>query len=99
MPTSVNLNSARKSHVYEIPDMNHLLSNVSTTLLGNYSISSKEKLYSLSLKDPNMLIFAHLNISSIRNKFYMLADIAKNNIDILMILEAKRNSPFSNGQF
>ena len=99
MPTSVNLNSARKSHVYEIPDMNHFLSNVSTTLLGNYSISSKEKLHSLSLKDPNMLIFAHLNINSIRNKFYMLADIAKNNIDILMILEAKHNSPFSNGQF
>ena len=35
------------------------------------------------------LIFAHMNINSIRNKFDSLADIIKDNIDILMISESK----------
>ena len=43
----------------------------------------------LRRKDPNRLIFAHLNINSERNKFDLTADILKNNIDILVISEAK----------
>ena len=33
------------------------------------------------------MIFVHLNINSIWNKFDSLADIVKDNIDILMISE------------
>ena len=47
----------------------------------------------------NKLIFAHLNINSIRNKFDSLADIIKDNIDILMISETKVDDSFPDGQF
>ena len=45
----------------------------------------------------NKLIFAHLNINSIRNKFDSLADIIKDNIDILMISETKVDDSFPDG--
>ena len=47
----------------------------------------------------NKLIFAHLNINSIRNKFDSLADIIKDNIDILMISETKVDNSVPDGQF
>ena len=47
----------------------------------------------------NKLIIAHLNINSIRNKFDSLADIIKDNIDILMISETKVEDSFPDGQF
>ena len=46
----------------------------------------------------NNLIFAHLNINPIRNKFDSLVDIIKENIDILMISETKVDDSFPNGQ-
>ena len=49
--------------------------------------------------NPNKLIFAHLNINSIRNKFDSFADIIKDNIDILMISETKVDDSFPDGQF
>ena len=47
----------------------------------------------------NKLIFAHLNINSIRNKFDSFTDIIKDNIDILMISETKVDDSFPDGQF
>ena len=47
----------------------------------------------------NKLNFAHLNINSIWNKFDSLADIIKDNIDILMISETKVDDSFLDGQF
>ena len=47
----------------------------------------------------NKLIFAHLNINSIQNKFDYLADVIKDNIDILMISETKVDYTFPDGQF
>ena len=38
---------------------------------------------------PEKLIIAHLNISSIRNKFDSLSFITENNVDILLISETK----------
>ena len=49
--------------------------------------------------DLNKLIFAHLNINTIRNKFDYLADIIKDNIDILIISETKVDDSFPDGQF
>ena len=87
----MNLNFERESHVLETPDRNLCRKN-------NFT-SPKEKLNNLRLKNPNRLICAHLNINSIRNKFELLSNIVKNNIDILMISERKLDSSFPNGQF
>ena len=52
------------------------------------------------LKDNlNKLIFAPHNINSIRNKSDSLADIIKDNIDILMISGTKSEESFPDGQF
>ena len=45
------------------------------------------------------IIISHLNINSIRNKFDFLADIVKDNIDILMISESKLDVSFPHSQF
>ena len=47
----------------------------------------------------NKLIFAHLNINSIQSKFDSLADIIKDNIDILMISETKLEILFRMASF
>ena len=47
----------------------------------------------------NTLIFAHLNINSIRNKFEFLADQVKGKIDVLMISETKIDESFPQGNF
>ena len=47
----------------------------------------------------NQLIFAHLNINSIRNKFEFLAEQIKGKTDILMISETKINESFPQGNF
>ena len=46
---------------------------------------SKRFLKSLRTSNPDKLVFTHLNINSIRNKFEMLLDQIKANIDILMV--------------
>ena len=56
-------------------------------------------LQTLRKDNLNKLIFAHLNINSIRNKFDSLADIIKDNINILMISETKVDDTFLDGQF
>ena len=45
------------------------------------------------------IIFAHLNINSIWNKFDRLSDMIKGNIDVLMISESKLDNSFPDGQF
>ena len=60
--------------------------------------------FNVSLKtirsdNPNKLVFAHLNINSIRNKSEFLATQVKGKIDILMISETKIEESFPNGNF
>ena len=45
------------------------------------------------------IILGHLNINSIRNKFDLLVDQIKGNVDIMVISETKLDEPFPNGQF
>ena len=54
-----------------------------------------------SLRKDNLdkLIFAHLNINSIRNKFELLSKQIKGNVDVLMISETKIDDSFPVGQF
>ena len=51
--------------------------------------STNSSLQTIRKDNLKKLIFAHVNINSIRNKFDSLADIIKDNIDILMISETK----------
>ena len=44
-------------------------------------------------------MFGHININSIRNKFEMLSNSIKCNLDMLMISETKLNSTFSSNEF
>ena len=54
-----------------------------------------------SLRKDNLdkLIFAHLNISSIRNKFDYFSEQIRGNVDILLVLENKIDDSFPHGQF
>ena len=50
-------------------------------------------------RNLNRLLFAHLNINSIRNKFDQLVAGVKNNIDVFMISETKLANSFPKMQF
>ena len=52
-------------------------------------------LHEIRLKNPNRLIFAHININSLRNKFEMLQEVIGNNIDVLLISETELDASFS----
>ena len=56
-------------------------------------------LKSLRKDNLNKLISAHLNINSIRNKFELLSEQIKGNVDVLMISETKIDDSFPVGQF
>ena len=45
------------------------------------------------------IILGHLNINSVRNKFDLLVDQIKGNVDIMVISETKLDESFPNGQF
>ena len=50
-------------------------------------------------RNINRLIFAQLNINSLRNKFDSIEHIINKNIDVLLISETKNNSSFPSLQF
>ena len=90
MPTSVHLNSEKESHAKEPLESN---------LSNNDLTSPEEQIHNPRLKNPGMLVCAHLNINSLKNKFDLLTNIVKDKIDILMISETKLDSSFPKGQF
>ena len=59
----------------------------------------KKFLKSLRAINPEKLVFAHLNINSIRNKFEMLSVQIKGNLDVLFVSETKINDSFPIGNF
>ena len=52
----------------------------------------------LCLANVNRLIWAQLNINSVRNKFELLKEIVSTNVDILLICETKLHSSFPKAQ-
>ena len=56
-------------------------------------------LHEIRFKNPNRLIFAHINMNSLRNKFEMLQELIGNNIDVLLISETKLDASFPSSQF
>ena len=62
-------------------------------------IDAKTILKSMRRENTNKLVFAHVNINSLRNKFELLADQVTGNIDVLMISETKIDDSFPLGNF
>ena len=56
-------------------------------------------LKSVRRKNLSRIIFAHLNINSLRNKFDTLVHQIKGNVDVLVISETKLDESFPEGQF
>ena len=67
--------------------------------IANKNISYTNHLQTIRKKNVNKLIFAHLNINSIRNKFDSVVKDISHNIDFLMISEIKIDDSFPKGQF
>ena len=80
---------------YDLVTVNDCLSDT----LEKAKFGTNSSLQTTRKDNLNKLIFAHLNINSIWNKFDSLADIIKDNIDILMISETKVDDSFPDGQF
>ena len=60
----------------------------------NKNISYTNHLQTIRKKNVNKLIFVHLSINSIRNKFDSIVKDISHNIDILMISETKTDDSF-----
>ena len=61
--------------------------------------NNKEKLNMLYFKSKSRLIFAHININSIRNTFEDLKLLIQDNVDILVVTETKLDDTFTSAQF
>merc|ERR1712074_292301 len=71
----------------------------SIDLLDNEEQSPINILQKLRKSNLDRIIIGHLNINSIRNKIYNLADIVSDRIDILLITETKIDHTFPITQF
>ena len=58
-----------------------------------------KSLKDVRIKNLNRIVLAHLNINSPRNKFDLLTDQIKGNVDVLVISETKLDDSFPTGQF
>ena len=93
-----NLDSAEFLNAVNLSNVSNV-SNVEETNT-NGSISTHNTLKTFRSKHPKNLIFAHLNINSIRNKFCEIYDVMNNNyVDIFGISETKLDDSFTNAQF
>ena len=61
--------------------------------------NNKEKLNMLYVKSKSRLIFAPININSIRSKFEDLKLLIQDNVDILVVTETKLDDTFISAQF
>ena len=81
----------------ENSDSEECISNL--TLRGQKIINCKSTLKTTRDDNLNKLIFAHLNINSIRNKFEELISQVKGTVDVLMISETKIDDSFPIANF
>ena len=79
-----------------LKELNEILSNPNTGALPE---SHKALVVNIRCKNINRLVFAQLNINSLRNKFESLQHIINKNIDVLLISETKTDSSFPSAQF
>ena len=79
--------------------MNHEGCKSKFSLEDKNRIDAKTILKSIRHENINKLVFAHINISSLRNKFELPVNQVKGNIGILMITETKTDDSFPLGNF
>ena len=60
----------------------------------NYYLNFYLLFIKTKLVDLNKLVFAHLNINSIRNKFKLLSEQVRGNAHVLMVSETKIDDSF-----
>ena len=65
----------------------------------NDQLNLGSNLHRVRIENPSRIIFGQINNSSIRNKFDLLMNIIKNEIDVFMILETKIENSFTISQF
>ena len=63
------------------------------------NLGIEQVINNIRIKNINRLIFGHLNINSLRNKFETLSSIVTNKLDIFAISETKLDNSFPTGQF
>ena len=85
-------NSDNLSKQFDVCDSDDSLDVESATDCKNF-------LKSLRTSNPDKLVFANLNINSIRKKFEMLSDHIKGNIDVSLVSETKIVDSFPIGNF
>ena len=93
-------------NIFQLQSLLHSHQNVRTSFnsaeykskIANQNINSTN-LQNIRLKNINKLIFAHLNINSIRNKFNFVIKDISNNVDFLLISETKTDGSFPKSQF
>ena len=79
--------------------MNHEWCKSKFSLEDKKRIDAKTILKSIHQDNPNKLVFAHININSLRNMFELFVDQVKGKIDVLMISETKIDVTFPLGNF
>ena len=75
------------------------IENVSDVSTFSVPDNFRNSLKNIRIDNMNKLIFAHLNINSLRNKFDLLSEQIKGSVDILIISETKKCDSFPDGQF
>ena len=69
------------------------------TIESNCEEGPFEILKKIWINNLNRVVIGHININSIRNKFDMLSNMVKDNIDILMVSKTKLDASFPQVQF
>ena len=73
--------------------------NSDKTNVGQKVTDGNRVLKSLRYNNLNKLIFTHLNIHSITNKFELLSEQVRGNVEVLMVSETKIDDSFPIGSF
>ena len=92
-------NISNRQNIYENSRLNHEGYKSNFSLEDKKRIDAKTILKPMRRENANKLVFAHIKINSLRNKFKLLADQVKGNIDVLMNSETKIDDSFPFGNF
>lgn len=91
--------SISSSTEHELATSNLTSISPTPTLINPHEPECYTALQELRVKNINRVIFAHININSLRNKVDLLADLVRNKIDVLLITETKLDDSFPESQF
>ena len=83
--------------VTENPVNSERFSNSKSSLNNHQSLVSS--LHRVSIENPSRMTFGQININLIRNKFNLVMNITKNQLDIFVISETKIDNSFAISQF